>query len=389
MLEGDRILYVDYAATTPTDSRVVDEMIPYFTQRFGNPASRTHYYGQEALDAVKKARQQVADLLSVEKSEDIIFTSGATEAINLAIIGMFDANNRQNFHIITTKTEHKAVLDTCLYVESQGAEVTFLDVDQNGFINLEELRQSFKPNTKLVAVMYANNETGIIQPIKEIAEITKQHNSLFFTDATQALGKIEIDVRKLGIDLLPCSAHKIYGPNGIGALYIDRSSISKNHLMPHIHGGGHEGGFRSGTLNTPAIVGFGKACSLAKNELFLESERILKIAQKITDGLSKISDFVMNTETTQKLPNILSFRFGDVDAEAIIIQLKHKLALSNGSACTSKEIKPSHVLMAMKNDPNIAYATLRLSIGRFIVEEDVDFIIQSFETALEELQAYQ
>lgn len=389
MTEDREIIYLDYAATTPTDPRVVEAMLPYFTQRFGNAASRTHFYGQEASDAVKTARQQIADLIHAEKSEDIIFTSGATEAINLAIIGSFEASGRKDFHMITVLTEHKAVLDTCAYIESQGAEVTYLEVDTNGFVNLEDLEKSFKPNTKLVSIMYANNETGVIQSIEEIAELTHKHQALFFTDATQALGKINIDVKKMGIDLLACSAHKLYGPNGIGALYIDRTNISKTQLLPHMHGGGHEGGFRSGTLNTPGIVGFGEACALAKKEMGEEATRISNIAQRIVEGLSNISDFTLNTDTDNKLPNIISFRFGDIDAEAIIIQSKNSIALSNGSACTSKEIKPSHVLMAMKGDSNIAYATLRLSIGRFTTEEQVNEIIRAFEEALEELQAYQ
>src|SRR5690606_5766967 len=227
-MSKNNIIYLDYAATTPTDPRVVDTMLPYFTQKFGNAASRTHFYGQEASDAVKEARQQIADLIHAEKSEDIVFTSGATEAINLAIIGLFEANARKDFHMITAKTEHKAVLDTCAYIESQGADVTYLDVDNNGLLNLTQLKESFTPNTKLVSVMFVNNETGVIQPINEIAQITHENNAFFMTDATQALGKISINVQKMKIDLMACSAHKIYGPNGIGALYIDRSKISKN-----------------------------------------------------------------------------------------------------------------------------------------------------------------
>lgn len=387
-MSKSNIIYLDYAATTPTDPRVVDAMLPYFTQKFGNAASRTHFYGQEASDAVKEARQQIADLIHAEKSEDIVFTSGATEAINLAIIGLFEANGRKDFHMITAKTEHKAVLDTCAYIESQGADVTYLDVNNNGLLNLTQLKESFTPNTKLVSVMFVNNETGVIQPINEIAQITHENHAFFMTDATQALGKIPINVQKMEIDLMACSAHKLYGPNGVGALYIDRSKISKNLLKAHIHGGGHEGGFRSGTLNTPSIVGFGEACKIAQKEMKEEGERIAKLSRQLVDGLSQISDFELNTETDNKLPHILSFHFGDLDAEALIIQLKNHLALSNGSACTSKEIKPSHVLMAMKNDLDIAYATLRLSIGRFTKEEEVGIIIQTFQNALEELQAY-
>ncbi|WP_447767565.1 cysteine desulfurase family protein [Sphingobacterium faecium] len=389
MSNTNNIIYLDYAATTPTDERVVEAMLPYFTQKFGNAASRTHYFGQEASDAVKQAREQIARLIHADKGEDIIFTSGATEAINLAIIGMFEASGRKDFHMITCKTEHKAVLDTCAYIESQGAEVSYLDVDSNGFISLDQLTKSFRENTKLVTIMLVNNETGIIQPISEIASLTHQHNALFMTDATQGLGKLAIDVQKMDIDLLACSAHKIYGPNGIGCLYINRSKISKNILAAHIHGGGHEGGFRSGTLNTPGIIGFGEACELAFKQGRNEQVELTKIQNRIIEGLSTIAGFQLNTDSTQKLPNIISFHFGDIDAEAIIIQLKDKLALSNGSACTSKEIKPSHVLMAMKNDSDLAYATLRLSIGRFTKNEEVQQIVAAFQQALEELQAFQ
>lgn len=389
MSNTNNIIYLDYAATTPTDERVVEAMLPYFTQKFGNAASRTHYFGQEASDAVKQAREQIAKLIHADKGEDIIFTSGATEAINLAIIGMFEASGRKDFHMITCKTEHKAVLDTCAYIESQGAEVSYLDVDSNGFISLDQLTESFRENTKLVTIMLVNNETGIIQPIAEISSLTHQHNALFMTDATQALGKLAIDVQKMDIDLLACSAHKVYGPNGIGCLYINRGKISKNILSAHIHGGGHEGGFRSGTLNTPGIVGFGFACELAYREMNSDQERIAFIQNKIMQGLSEIADFEMNTQTENKIPNIISFHFGDIDAEAIIIQLKKELALSNGSACTSKEIKPSHVLIAMKNNSDLAYATLRLSIGRFTKNEEAQQIVAAFQQALEELQAFQ
>lgn len=382
------IIYLDYAATTPTDQRVVEAMLPFFTQQYGNPASRTHYFGLEASHAVGQAREQIAGMINAGNGEDVVFTSGATEAINLAIIGLFEAAGRKDFHMITVKTEHKAVLDTCAYIESHGAKVTYLDVDSDGFIDLMELEQSFRQETKLVSVMYANNETGVIQPIKDIAAITHEHQAFFMTDATQAFGKVDIDVRKLQIDLLACSAHKLYGPNGIGALYINRSKISKKLLAPHIHGGGHEGGFRSGTLNAPGIVGFAKAVQLAQAEMKAEEQRLASIADKIIQGLSGIDDFHLNVAAGPKLPTILSFRFGELDAEALIIQLKHSLALSNGSACTSKEIKPSHVLMAMKNDSNIAYATIRMSIGRFTKEEQVADIVEALREAVNKLEAF-
>ncbi|MFD2744157.1 MULTISPECIES: cysteine desulfurase family protein [Sphingobacterium] len=389
MSKSSPIIYLDYAATTPTDQRVVDAMLPYFTNKFGNAASRTHFYGQEASNAVKKARGQVANLIQAAKPEDIIFTSGATEAINLAIIGLFDAENRADFHMITVKTEHKAVLDTCSYIESKGASVTYLPVDSNGMIDLEVLKDSFQSNTKLVSVMMVNNETGVIQPIAEVAQITHAKNALFMTDATQAVGKMDVKVQDMQIDLLACSAHKVYGPNGVGALYINRDKISKTKLNPHIHGGGHEGGFRSGTLNTPGIVGFGEACDIANREMSKEQERIAHLSALLMGGLSQLNNFELNVHTSSKLDSILSFHFGDIDAEAIIIQSKDKIALSNGSACTSKEIKPSHVLMAMTDNVDIAYASLRLSIGRFTDEEEIDDVINAFAQALKELEAFQ
>lgn len=389
MYINNDILYLDYAATTPTDKRVVDVMVPFFVNKFGNAASRTHFFGQEASDAVKQAREQVANLISAEKDEDIIFTSGATEAINLAIIGMFEASGRKNFHMITSETEHKAILDTCAYIERYGGEVTYLKVDKRGLISLDDLRSSFKENTKLVSIMFVNNETGVINPIEKIASITHEQGSLFFSDATQAVGKLKINVKQLGIDLLASSAHKLYGPNGVGALYIDRNIITKNNLLPHIHGGGHEGGYRSGTLNTPGIVGFGKACEIASKEMDTDYANVLNIRNAIIDSLKDISGFELNIDLDYTSPYILNFHFGEIDAEAIIIQLKHRLALSNGSACTSKEIKPSHVLMAMYNDANLAYASLRLSLGKFSKTEDISYINESFISVIKELEAYQ
>lgn len=388
MYNLDKIIYLDYASTTPTDPRVVEAMLPYFTSSFGNAASRTHYYGQYAKEAVNTARKDIAKLIHAEREGDIVFTSGATEAINLALIGMFEAVHPQPFHIITCVTEHQAVLDTCAHLESKGAEVTYLPVDQNGWIDLQMLRDSIRPSTKLISIMYVNNETGVIQPISEIGQIAEDHSIYFMTDATQALGKVEINVVKQKIDLLACSAHKIYGPNGVGALYINRGKITRSNLKAHIHGGGHEGGFRSGTLNTPAIVGFGTACKIAISEIEAESAKIRELTNQLQTGLSSLTDYVHNIDTPSWLPNILSFRFGLMDAEAIIIQVKNKLALSNGSACTSEEIKPSHVIQAMKGSDDIAYATLRLSIGRFTTESEIDQTVEVFTEALDGLKAF-
>ncbi|GGC42967.1 cysteine desulfurase IscS [Parapedobacter defluvii] len=378
------VLYLDYAATTPTDSRVVDAMLPYFTTKFGNPASRTHDYGNEAKEAVKNAREQIADLIGAKQPEEVIFTSGATEAINLAIKGIYENYQDKGNHIITTKTEHKAVLDTCAYLEKQGAKITYLPVDQDGLINLNELEASITPETVLISVIYVNNETGVVQPIKDIAAIAAKHDVFFMTDATQALGKVPIDVNIDGIDLLTCSAHKIYGPNGVGALYV-KSKFPRIKVAPQIHGGGHENGFRSGTLNTPAIVGFGQAAAIAKQVLTEESSRLAALRESIKEKLSSFPNCVFHAEKVPKAPHVISFYFKGLDAEAMIIQLREKLALSNGSACTSKEVLPSHVIMAMNHDEDIAYCTLRLSIGRFTPNDAAEKIYQAFDVALKEM----
>ncbi|MCX2741455.1 cysteine desulfurase family protein [Pontibacter anaerobius] len=374
------IIYLDYAATTPTDPRVVEAMLPFFTQKFGNAASRTHAYGWEAEEAVKVARTQVADLIGA-KPEEIIFTSGATEAINLALKGVYENYQAKGNHIITVATEHKAVLDTCYYLESQGADVTYLPVDQNGLISLEDLQKAFTERTILVSVMYANNETGVIQPIAEIADMARKHNALFMTDATQAVGKIPVDVLKDEIDILACSAHKLYGPNGVGALFV-KSRFPRIKLIPHMHGGGHERGFRSGTLNTPAIVGFGKACELAKLELKNESERLLALRMEIEEGLKTIEKCRIHAQQANRLPTITNVYFEGIDAEALIIQLRDKLAVASGSACTSAEVTPSHVLMEMYSDEDIAYSSVRLSFGHNTTHENIKSIVTSFEEAL-------
>jgi cysteine desulfurase len=379
------VIYLDYAATTPTDPRVVEAMLPYFTQKFGNAASRSHAYGWEAEEAVKVARKQVADLISA-KPEEIIFTSGATEAINFAIKGIYENYQSKGNHIITVATEHKAVLDTCKYLESHGADVTYLPVDQDGLINLDDLQNAITEKTTLVSVMYANNETGVIQSIAEIAEIARKYNVLFMTDATQAVGKIPVDVLKDGIDILACSSHKLYGPNGIGALFVN-SRFPRIKITPHMHGGGHERGFRSGTLNTPAIVGFGKACELAKYEMEKEAERLSAGRMEIEEGLKAIGKCHIHAQQADRLPNITNFYFEGIDAEAMIIQLRDKLALTSGSACTSAEVLPSHVLMAMYNDEDIAYSSLRLSLGKYF-NSNISIILDAIKNAKAELNKY-
>jgi cysteine desulfurase len=362
--ETKEIIYLDYAATTPVDPRVVEAMMPYFWEQFGNAASRTHAYGWEAEEAVKRGREQVAELIGA-KPEEIVFTSGATEALNLAIKGVFEAYADKGNHIITVQTEHKAVLDTCKYLETKGAAVTYLPVEESGLIRLEELEQAITERTVLVCVMLANNETGVIQPIEEIARIAHQRGVLFLSDATQAVGKIPVDVQTYGLDLMAFSAHKLYGPKGIGALYIKRQ-FPKIKLTPVIHGGGHERGFRSGTLNTSAIVGFGKACALASQELEEEGRTLTALRRELEERLQKIEGGKIHAQYAKRLPHIINMSIEGVDGEAMIMAVRDRIAVANGSACTSAEVFPSHVLMAMYGDEDVAYSSIRISLGRFI-----------------------
>lgn len=383
-IQTDGIIYLDYAATTPTDPRVVDEMLPYFTHKFGNAASRTHAYGWEAEEAVKKGRHQVAALIGA-KAEEITFTSGATEAINLALKGIFENYSSKGNHIITVSTEHKAILDTCSYLESKGAEVTYLPVDVYGLVDLEALQLAITDKTILISVMYANNETGVIQSIPEIARIAHNHNVLFMTDATQAVGKIQVDVNQDNIDILVCSAHKLYGPNGIGALFV-KNQYPRIKLIPQMHGGGHERGFRSGTLNTPAIVGFGKACNLATIEMITEFDRLFILKNEIEKELKKIDSLYIHADEAARLPNIINFHIKGIDAEALIIQLRDQIAISSGSACTSLEVLPSHVIMAMYNDEEIAYESVRISLGRFLKNSSVNEIVTAIISSVEKIR---
>lgn len=376
-------IYLDYAATTPVDPRVVEEMLPWFTEQFGNAASRTHSYGWDAEKAVKKSREQIAYLIGA-RPEEIIFTSGATEAINLAIKGLFEANREQRDHIITVSTEHKAVLDTCKYLETKGASVTYLPVQKSGLISLSDLEEAISERTLLVSVMYANNETGVIQPIREIAEIAHQYGAYFMTDATQAVGKIPIDVVTDGIDLMSFSGHKLYGPKGVGALYV-KSQYPKIKITPIIHGGGHERGMRSGTLNVPGIVGFGKACEIYKTEMMGESERLEKLRDEMEEELCKIDGVSINGKDAPRIPNISNVKFEGIDGEALIMAIRDELSLANGSACTSAEILPSHVLMAMFDNEDIAYSSVRISLGRFF-EESVNHIAYVFEKQIKYLK---
>jgi cysteine desulfurase len=366
-------IYLDNNATTPIDARVLEAMIPFFTKYFGNAASRTHAFGWEADAAVEYAREQVAHLINAEPKE-IIFTSGATEADNLALKGVFEIYKSKGNHIITAKTEHKAVLDSCKHLEKIGAEVTYLDVKGDGLIDTNELENAIRENTVLISVMYANNETGVIQPVKEIGVIAKKKNVLFFSDATQAVGKIPVDVIKDGIDLMSFSAHKIYGAKGIGALYVRRKNPRVT-IASQIDGGGHERGMRSGTLNVPAIVGFGKACELCMIEMKKDAERMCKLRDKLEAELVETGNAFINGNREYRLPNVSNMSFKNVNSVNLLSALSKNIALSSGSACTSGTNEPSYVLKAMNLSDEMALSSLRFGLGRFTSEEEIDCTI--------------
>jgi cysteine desulfurase len=371
-------IYLDYNATTPLDKRVLEVMLPYLTDHFGNSASNSHAYGWQAAEAIENARNQVADLLGATDKE-IIFTSGATESINLAIKGIYEANSLQKNHIITIKSEHKAVLDTCNYLAKKGAEITYLDIDEKGNILIDNIEKAFQSNTILVSVMAANNEIGNIYPIKEIAEMAHQQNALFHTDATQAIGKIPINVLENNIDLLSFSSHKMYGPKGAGVLYV-RKNLQ---LTAQQHGGMHERGMRSGTLNVPAIVGLGEACCICKKDQLIEAKRLANLRNKLEKSiLEYVPNTQINGNINNRLPNTTNISFGHIDGEALLLKL-NEIAVSNGSACNSASTKPSHVLKAMGLADDLAFSSIRFSLGRMTTEADIDFAIQHVKEVFE------
>jgi cysteine desulfurase len=372
-------IYLDNNASTPCDPHVVDAMVPYFTKHFGNAASRSHSFGWVAEEAVEMAREQVANLIGAEPKE-IVFTSGATEADNLAIKGVFEMYASKGNHIITVKTEHNAVLDTCKHLEKLGSEVTYLDVQPDGLIDLEELEAATKPTTVLIAVMYANNETGVIQPIKQISTIAKKHGVIFFSDAVQAIGKIPVNVLEDGIDLMAITAHKMYGPKGIGALYVRRKN-PRIKLTAQMDGGGHEKGMRSGTLNVPAIVGFGKACELARLEMEKDSQQISRLRNKLEKALLDVGATI-NGNTRHRLPGVTNLSFNHIEAEGLMMSFNKHIAASSGSACTSASLEPSHVLKAMGLSDEQAFSTVRFGLGRFTSEEEIDFAIGAIGDAV-------
>ncbi len=374
-------IYLDNNATTPMDPRVLEAMIPYFTEHFGNAASRNHPFGWEAEEAVDYAREQVAKLIGADPKE-IIFTSGATEGDNLAIKGVFEMYASKGNHIITAVTEHKAVLDTCKHIEKAGGEVTYLSVQEDGLIDLKELEAAIKPTTVLIAIMYANNEIGVIQPVKEISAIAKKHGVLFFTDATQAVGKIPVDVIKDGIDLLTFSGHKMYGPKGVGALYVRRKN-PRVKVTAQMDGGGHERGMRSGTLNVPGIVGFGKACELCRIEMEEDTKRISQLRDKLENSLMQLEEAYVNGNKEHRLPHVANISFKYVEGEGLMMGFNKNIALSSGSACTSASLEPSYVLKALGLGDDLAHSSLRFGLSRFTTEEQIDYTIKAIsETVL-------
>ena len=374
-------IYLDNNATTPMDPRVLEAMTPYFLEHFGNAASRNHPFGWEAEEAVDYAREQVAKLIGADPKE-IIFTSGATEGDNLGIKGVYDMYASKGNHIITATTEHKAVLDTCKHIEKTGGEVTYLKVNVEGLIDLKELEAAIKPTTILIAIMYANNEIGTIQPVKEISAIAKKHGVLFFTDGTQAVGKIPVDVIKDGIDLMAFSAHKMYGPKGVGALYVRRKN-PRVKVTAQMDGGGHERGMRSGTLNVPGIVGFGKACEVCRLDMEEDNKRISKMRDHLETELMKLEEAYVNGSREHRLPHVTNISFKHVEGEGLLMGFNKNIALSSGSACTSASLEPSYVLKALGLGDDLAHSSLRFGLGRFTTDDQIEYTIKAIsETVL-------
>jgi len=375
-------IYMDYSATTPIDPRVVDKMIPYLREQFGNPASRSHQYGWDAERAVEEARENVAKLVNCDPRE-IIWTSGATESDNLALKGAAHFYKSKGKHIITVKTEHKAVLDTCRELEREGFEVTYLDVKDDGLLDLDKFQAAIRPDTILVSVMSVNNEIGVVQDIAAIGEITRAKGIIFHVDAAQATGKIEIDLQKLKVDLMSFSAHKTYGPKGIGALFVRRKPRIR--IEAQMHGGGHERGMRSGTLATHQIVGMGEAFRIAREEMATENERIRMLRDRLLKGLSEMEETYVNGDMEKRVPHNLNISFNFVEGESLIMAVKD-VAVSSGSACTSASLEPSYVLRALGRNDELAHSSIRFTVGRFTTEQDVDYVINLLKTKISKLR---
>lgn len=381
----DHPIYMDHHATTPVDPRVLEAMLPYFTQCFGNAASIDHEYGAQAGQAVENARRQIAQLINA-RPDEIVFTSGATEADNLAILGAAEQYADKGKHIITCVTEHHAVLDPCHYLESKGWHVTYLPVDRHGLVDPDAVRRAISPQTILISIMAANNEIGTLAPVAEIGKIARQHEVLFHTDATQAVGHIRIDVEEMNIDLLSMSAHKFYGPKGIGALYV-RKRQPRVKLVSQMHGGGHERGMRSGTLNVPGIVGMGRAAEIAKQEMKTEGQRLRALRDHLWEGIqATIEGVELNGHPTQRLPHNLSIFIPGVESRSLVVKLKHDVALSTGSACTTAKVEPSHVILALGYGEERAHSSVRFGLGRYNIKTEVDFVVQSLSETTRSLR---
>ena len=382
MIAMKKPVYLDYSATTPVDPRVVDAMLPFLREDFGNPASRSHAYGWKAEEAVEKAREDVAALVNADAKE-IVWTSGATESINLALKGAAHFYKDKGRHVITVKTEHKATLDTCRELEREGFEVTYLDVQENGLIDMAALAAVIRPDTILVSVMYVNNEIGVIQDIPGIGELCRSKGIIFHVDSAQATGKVIIDLQALKVDLMSFSAHKTYGPKGMGALYVRRKPRIR--LEAQIHGGGHERGMRSGTLPTHQIVGMGEAFRIAKDEMAAENERIRSLRDRLWKGLSEIEAVYLNGDMDHRVPHNLNVSFNYVEGESLLMGIKD-VAVSSGSACTSASLEPSYVLRALGRSDELAHSSIRFSVGRFTTEEDIDFTVNLLKDKVAKLR---
>lgn len=371
-----KLIYLDNNASTPCDPRVVEAMMPYFYDLHGNAASRNHPFGWRSEEAVDYAREQIADLIDVSPKE-IIFTSGATESDNLALKGVFEMYSRKGNHIITLETEHKAVLDSCKQIEKMGGEVTYLPVKRDGRVDLKELEAAIKDNTILVSIMWANNETGVIQDMKAIGEICNKHGVLFMSDATQVVGKIPVSPKEVGIHLMAFTGHKMYGPKGVGALFVNRRN-PRVKVTAQIHGGGHERGMRSGTLNVPSIVGFGKAAELAKKEMLDEAIRLSKLRDKLETALMEnLEEVYINGDVDNRMPHVTNISFKHVEGEGLMMTFNQEIGVSSGSACTSASLEPSYVLIALGLGDDLAHSSIRFSLGRFTKEEEIDYAIDA------------
>ncbi len=380
-----KLIYLDNNSTTPCDPRVVDAMIPYFYQHPGNAASRNHPFGWEAESAVDHAREQIAKLLNVDDKE-IIFTSGATESDNLAIKGVFEMYKSKGNHIITLTTEHKAVLDSCMRVESMGGEVTYLEVLSNGRVDLAALEAAIRPSTILISIMWANNETGVIQPMKEIGDICAKHGVLFMSDATQAVGKIPTNPKEVGVHLMAFTGHKMYGPKGIGVLFVNRKN-PRVKVTAQMDGGGHERGMRSGTLNVPGIVGMGKAAELAMHEMSADAEKVSKLRDRLEKAfMTNIEETYINGDVNNRMPHVTNISFKHVEGEGLMMTFNQEIGVSSGSACTSASLEPSYVLVALGLGDDLAHSSIRFSLGRFTTDEEIDYAIEAITKGVQHMR---